>query len=653
MPAVTTDVPAPPRWLSLAAIALVLAAYANSLPNAFQFDDGHVILDNAFIRDPANIPRFFTDARLFSSLPSNAAFRPLLSANLAVDYWLARGARPVVFHVDTLLWLVLLWSLALAFFRRVLLSALSEPLARWLALFSATLFAIHTGNTQVGNYISARSELISACGVLASFLIYLRWPGVREAGLYLIPMLLGALAKTPAVMFVPLLACYRLLIEEQVSAFDLVGRGAGAAWRKVFRAASGVVLPLVIAVGALRLIEGMNPPNQTYGGGDRVQYLWTQAWVLVRYVRVFFWPSGLTADTDLGLFTTWKDPRFFAGVALLALLIGAAKWWSRTPRGRIASFGVLWFLLSVLPTAVVPLAEVSNDHRAFLGYLGLALSLAAGLSWIAQTWPLRTRQLGWALVAVLVVHGVATHLRNRVWRTEESLWADVVEKSPGNGRGLMNYGRTLMAKGQLAEALAIFERAKGLLPAYGVLEINLGVVKAALGRDAEVEAHYRQGISLDPNGVVGRRIYAEWLITHGRAAEAVVQLETATALSPAEASVSQLLEAVATARDGAAPVALSALASRRGLVPSEASAHGWHLLGFELGKQGRHVDAVLCYRLSLERGASAALWNDLGWSLGQLGFRAPAQAAFEEAVRLAPDASLYQNNLKWLAERSP
>lgn len=648
----TSAVPSPPRWLAWAALALILAAYANSLPNAFQFDDGHVIVDNAFIRDPANIPGFFTDARRFSSLPSNAAFRPLLSTTLALDYWLARGPKPVVFHLDTLAWLVLLWLLAKAFFHRVLTSAVSEPLAGWLALFAATLFAVHTGNTQVGNYISARSELISACGVLGAFLIYLRWPGAREAGLYLVPMLLGALAKTPAVMFVPLLACYRLLIEEQVSVFDLLGRGAGAAWRKTLKAASGVVLPLVVALGVFKLIEGMNPPNQTYGGGDRAQYLWTQAWVLVRYVRVFFWPSGLSADTDLELFTTWKDPRFFAGLAVLALLLGAAAWWTRTPRGRVAAFGVAWFLLGILPTAVVPLAEVTNDHRAFFGYLGAVLTLAAGLAAILEARPALWPKVAWGLLAVLLLHGVATHVRNRAWRTEESLWADVTEKSPGNGRGLMNYGRALMAQGRLAEALALFERAKKLLPYYGVLEINLGVVKGALGRDAEVEAHYRQGIAFDPNGVVGRRIYAEWLITHGRAAEAVVQLEMAKALSPAEASVAQLFDALVTARDGAGPERVAQVAAQRGLAPREASAFGWHSLGFEVGKQGRHLDAVLCYRLALERTATPALWNDLGWSLGTLGFRAAARSAFEVALQLAPGVELYRNNLQWLEERT-
>jgi len=56
----------------LAAIALIIAAYASSLHNSFHFDDSHVIQTNLYIRSLANTPRFFTDAHTFSSLPQNA-----------------------------------------------------------------------------------------------------------------------------------------------------------------------------------------------------------------------------------------------------------------------------------------------------------------------------------------------------------------------------------------------------------------------------------------------------------------------------------------------------------------------------------------------------------------------------------------------------
>ena len=60
-----------------AAIALVVAAYANSLHNSFQFDDSHVIETNLYLRNLANVPRFFTDAHTFSSVAASVSESPL------------------------------------------------------------------------------------------------------------------------------------------------------------------------------------------------------------------------------------------------------------------------------------------------------------------------------------------------------------------------------------------------------------------------------------------------------------------------------------------------------------------------------------------------------------------------------------------------
>src|SRR4051812_40108069 len=94
-------------WPAFAAAVLVLvAAYSNSLHNSFHFDDSHVIVDNLYIRSLANIPHFFTDGRTFSSLPSNAIYRPVVSTTLAVDYSLASGLDPLWFHITQLTLLV-------------------------------------------------------------------------------------------------------------------------------------------------------------------------------------------------------------------------------------------------------------------------------------------------------------------------------------------------------------------------------------------------------------------------------------------------------------------------------------------------------------------------------------------------------------------
>src|SRR5947208_3219738 len=71
-----------------AVLLAVVLAYANHFHNGLHFDDIHTVRDNPAIRSLANVPGFFADGRTFSVLPANASYRPLVSASLALDYWL-------------------------------------------------------------------------------------------------------------------------------------------------------------------------------------------------------------------------------------------------------------------------------------------------------------------------------------------------------------------------------------------------------------------------------------------------------------------------------------------------------------------------------------------------------------------------------------
>src|SRR5947209_15249480 len=80
-------------------LLVLLAAYANHFRNSFHFDDAHTIVNNAAIQELRNIPRFFTDARSFSALPSNQSYRPIVSTLFAIDYKV-RGLNPFWFHLS-------------------------------------------------------------------------------------------------------------------------------------------------------------------------------------------------------------------------------------------------------------------------------------------------------------------------------------------------------------------------------------------------------------------------------------------------------------------------------------------------------------------------------------------------------------------------
>ena len=99
-----------------AAVVLFAAAYGNSWRNSFHFDDSHVVETNPALRSLTSIPRFFTDARTFSSLPANQTYRPIVTLTLAIDHAIAEvatgnGLDPRAYHFTQLLLLALVAAL--------------------------------------------------------------------------------------------------------------------------------------------------------------------------------------------------------------------------------------------------------------------------------------------------------------------------------------------------------------------------------------------------------------------------------------------------------------------------------------------------------------------------------------------------------------
>jgi len=349
------------------------------------------------------------------------------------------------------------------------------------------------------------------------------------------------------VMFAPLFFVYVVLFEQRLSLPDVLSsRSWAALGAAILKSVPAFIVGLIVFVG----IGAMDAPTVNYGGGDRVHYLQTQFFVWLHYGRLFFLPAGLTADTDWTLIGNWYDTRVIAGLVFIVILLWVLWFTSKRPSLRPVCFGLAWFALALLPTSsIVPLAEVSNEHRVFFPYIGLTLAVVWGFAQLVERWSeRRPRMLPVATSAAVVLALVAisgnalgTYERNKVWLTEESLWRDVSEKSPANGRGLMNYGVTLMAQARFAEAKGLFERALVYNPNYAAIHINLGIVTDRLGQPAVAESYFARALQLGPDEPTPHFFYGRWLVERGRSAEAIPHLQRAIALSPGDAAARYLL----------------------------------------------------------------------------------------------------------------
>src|SRR6186997_1242126 len=155
-----------------AALLAVVVTSSNHFRNDFHFDDAHTIQNNLFIRDVRNIPRFFTNPATFSSLPANQSYRPLVTTTLAVDYRLAGGLKPTAFHITSFTLFLAQCVALLILYRRLMDLSRPHPMNRWLALFGATWYALHTAIAETVNYLIARSDIMSSLGTVLAVLMY-------------------------------------------------------------------------------------------------------------------------------------------------------------------------------------------------------------------------------------------------------------------------------------------------------------------------------------------------------------------------------------------------------------------------------------------------------------------------------------------------
>jgi tetratricopeptide (TPR) repeat protein len=643
-------------------------AYSNSFGNGFHFDDYHTVVDNPAIRSLRNIPRFFTDASTFSVLPANRTYRPMVSTTLALDYAAGHGYKPFWFHLGTFL-LFLLQVALLAAFYRLLLNKVRPSLANdWLALFAAGWYGLHPAMAETVNYVIQRGDLYCTLGCMAALLVYARYARLRRTGIYLVPLVFAMLSKPPAAVFPVLLFLYVFFFEVDEDTFPL----------RLCRSAIAAAPALFVTALLLWLQVAMTPKTFLPSILSPWDYRLTQPFVWLRYTGELFLPLHLNVDTDLAPFTG-LGVRALAGLFLLGGLIAAI--WASARRRMLypIAFGLLWFVVTELPTSLYPLSEVENDHRMFFSFVGLVLAVVwAGwlllLRVTAEKTRLRLRPV-LAAMGLLMLSGYAygVHVRNAVWHDEQSLWRDDVAKSPHNGRGLMIYGLTQMNKGEYAAALDEFERALLYTPNYATLEINLGIVNGAMAdqeRGAEgaalsVEAkrHFERAITLAPGDDAPHAYYGRWLEEQGRLTDAILQLKTAIALDPQRVLQHELLieayqrtgdldAARQVAKDTLAIAPDDAIARQAIDHPPAQDAAFWIDLSLAQYRQAMYAQSIQSARCALElKPDMAEAYTNIGAGYGAMGQWDEAIRNEREALRLKPGLQIARNNLEWYLKR--
>jgi hypothetical protein len=138
-----------------------------------------------------------------------AFLRPIASATHYVDH-LLWPERPLMMHVQSLLWFALLLGVVGAVYRRFMR-------APWIAGLALLLYAVDDARGPTVGWIANRNALVALTLGLPALLAYDKWrrDGLR-AGAWLAPLVLGValLAGESAFLVVPYLVAYALFLDD-------------------------------------------------------------------------------------------------------------------------------------------------------------------------------------------------------------------------------------------------------------------------------------------------------------------------------------------------------------------------------------------------------------------------------------------------------
>jgi len=635
---------------SLATIlAVTFLVYLNHFDNPFFFDDYHTIVENESITSLGNWTTFFTDAATFSSLPANRSYRPMITLMNGIDYAVAGGLNPKIYHYHIFFWFLILIVLVFKLSKHIY--SLSSEKYQWVyitALLSAVWFALHTANAETINYICARSDSFSSLCTVTSLLLYIS-PFGKKWGLYLLTMVIGIWTKQTGVMFWPILITYVILFEEH----SLITDYKKDTQKKIMSVLKKIAPAGIITLFLFLFNQYYLTPESTDSTNyvvTRFEYISTQCFVVLHYLGNFILPVNLSADPDITIIKPWYDLKILSGlliiIGILFLMIKTAL----NKKLRPIAFGIAWFFIALLPTSLNPLFQTANDHRMFFPFIGLFIAVPWGAFMLIEKYNVHKKNkhasvyLTIIVVLVLVSHGIGTIQRNKIWDSEESLWYDVSVKSPKNGRGLMNYGETQMAKGNYPVALNYFNKAYELIPNYYILHINFGVLYGAQKNHIRATQYFKSAINLNTSSPAPEYYFGKYLYEQKKYSEAEVYLKKALVKSSNHIQSKQLLGIISQKKMNSKNE-LNALSEKVKATPTVE--HYINLSHKYYQNQQFELVISTCKELLKIDPENSIAFNNICSAYNQLKQWKLGAEACKRALEINPNFQLAKNNLKW------
>jgi len=534
-------------------VVLCLIIYSNTFHVPFFFDDESSIVQNNVIK---SLDNFLLNSNGYNHSP----MRFIGYLTFALNYKFG-GLHVTGYHIFNLavhiINALLVYALVVLTCRTpyfmdqgagIIGEKTFDP--RFLAVFTALLFASHPVQTQAVTYIVQRLTSLATMFYLLSLIFFIKFRFSQESirpskgktlSFYFLMLVMIILAmKTKEIAFtLPI-----VIVLYEFFFFRITTRRNLLIFVPILLTL--LIIPLVLLsinrpIG--EVLSDVTDVTNVEQEITRWDYLLTQFSVIATYIRLLFLPVNLNLDYDYPIYHSFFSPRvLFSFLFLLCMFLGAIALFIKSRKGsdpglRLISFGIAWFFITLsVESTVIPLRDVIYEHRVYLPSVGFLIAAVAGVMIVRGAEGKISVYLEKSLIpivgAVVLVFSVATFSRNMVWQDDVRFWEDVVKKSPGKARPYHNLGLAFYKKGRLEDAIRNYQMSLKIYPNSFKAHNVLGVAYVQQGRFEEAIRELQTAVRLDPDYAEAYYNLGNIYGKEGRFEEAIRELQTAVRLDP-------------------------------------------------------------------------------------------------------------------------
>lgn len=272
-----------------------------------------------------------------------------------------------------------------------------------------------------------------------------------------------------------------------------------------------------------------------------LHFLISQFKVVLHYLVMFIWPFNISVEYD------WKLVKHFFALdciipfMLLALLGSFCVYLLRRDSASVVAFGLLWFACAIAPrSTIIPSSELLADYKTYSASIGIFLLLASFIiklfevsyAAILNSYNRNALVYYFFITIMMLPMGFLTYNRNKVWRSSEEFWTNIIQNAPGKARAYNNLGVALSEQGRMQESIPYYKKAINMDRLYPDPWNNLAVAYSLTNKlDLAIET-LKQALKIHRNYPEGYNNLASFFIAKKDYALAKQMIHCALTLRP-------------------------------------------------------------------------------------------------------------------------